>query len=142
MREAGGRHGRATVWQKEEKEQEEEEKVGLGNQRDRAARRGERGRPPRGGYGGTGSAQHQFINRTTLIPTYGGRRPPRRGAISSFILINNACQESRWAVVAGSAPRHGLWKQFPAKGIRFLGVALFPPRSARLYPLEKSSPRA
>lgn len=38
-------------------------------------------------------AQRQFINHTT--PYYGQTSRPRR-AISSFILINNACQESNW----------------------------------------------
>ena len=71
-------------------------------------------------------AQRQFINHTA--PYYGQTSRPRR-AISSFILINNACQESGWveqALVTETIPPPLLYD--------FNGVVLFPSLKARSYP--------
>lgn len=70
-------------------------------------------------------AQRQFINHTTT------RGRPRR-AISSFILINNACQESG---LGGGKP----WsrKQFHPLLYDSNGDALFPSLKARSYPAQR-----
>lgn len=74
-------------------------------------------------------AQRQFINHTTT------RGRPRR-AISSFILINNACQESG---LGGGKP----WsrKQFHPLLYDSNGDALFPSLKARSYPAQRRGGR-
>lgn len=74
-------------------------------------------------------AQRQFINHTTT------RGRPWR-AISSFILINNACQESG---LGGGKP----WsrKQFHPLLYDSNGDALFPSLKARSYPAQRRGGR-
>ena len=72
---------------------ETREDRGGGNERRTKRRTKKRWWKSRIGEGRRRFAQRQFINHTT--PYYGQTSRPRR-AISSFILINNACQESNW----------------------------------------------